>query len=91
VPRRPPIESPHGPHDDRHVGGDHQQPDEERHGARQRHPPRAAQRRGTEGQQQARGTNREGNSNENVHPTQPGALAIHQFDDGHGVGRLVTA
>ena len=48
LPRRAPLELARRPQHDRDVRGEHEQPDEERHRARQRHPARAAERRGAE-------------------------------------------
>ena len=84
-------EASRGPRDDRDVGREHQQPHEERNGTRQRHPPRAAQRRSAECENQAGCADGKRESGDDVHPSLTCAFAVDELEDSHGVGRLVTA
>jgi hypothetical protein len=70
------LELPHGPEDHRDVRREHEQPHEEWHAARQRHPSRAAERRGATGEQQAGRPDGERNAHQEVHPPQAGSLAV---------------
>ncbi len=67
------------------------EPDEEGRASRQPDPPRAAECGGGGREQGARRPDGKRGARQHVESAQSRALALDQLDDGHGVGRLVTA
>jgi hypothetical protein len=72
-------------------GGAHGRPDEQRRPRRRRDPPRLAEREGAQAEDREGGGTGECGARHQIRGAHAPALPLHELDDSHGTGRLVTA